>query len=152
MLTSPRNSKWTWSICCQIHFHCFQLRILLFKQTVASFPWNVYRFNLILNHSGNMLYSFLFIWSLHHLIKLNWRFSHLAIFCLVVILGRLLFHFTLQSHLQIRALRRIVHSLWSHSYTIASKLKSCSSFWILVPILLSFLVAQIWAFILAYSW
>lgn len=150
MLTSSRNSERTW-ICSQIYFHCFQLQILLFEQTVASFPWNIYRFNLILNHSGNMFDSFLFIWGLHQRMCMTYLKFTLAVLGIVVMLGRLLFHFTLQSHLQIRALRRIPHVLWSRSYAIASKLKSCSSFWILVHVLLSFLVTQIWAFILAYS-
>lgn len=151
MLTSSRNSERTW-ICSQIRVHCFQLQMLLFEQTIASFPWNIYRFNLILNHSGNMFNSFLFIWSLHQRVCMTYLQIILAGLCIVAMLGRLLFHFTLQSHLQIRALRRISHVLWSRSYTIASKLKSCSSFWILVHVLLSFLVTQIWAFILAYSW
>ena len=148
MLTSSGNSKRTWTICSEIHFHCFKLQILLFQQTITSFPRNIYRFDLILNHSGNMFNSCPFIWSLHQRMCM----SYLAVVGILVIFGRLLVHFTLESHLQIRALRRIARVLWSRSYTIAPKLKSCSSFWILVHILLSFLVAPIRAFMLAYSW
>ena len=124
MLTSSGNSERTGTIRSEIHVHCFQLQILLFQQTIASFPRNIYRFDLVLNHSGNMFNSCPFIWSLHQRVSM----SYLAVVGILVVLGRLLIHFTLESHLQIRALRRIPRVLWSRSYTIAPKLKSCSPF------------------------
>ena len=148
MLTSSGNSKRAWTVRSEIRVYCFQLQILLFQQTIASFPWNIYRFNLVLNHSGNMFKSCPFIWSLHQRVCMR----YLAVVGILVVLGRLLFHFTLECHLQIRALRCIPRVLWSRSYTIAPKLKGCSPFWILVHILLSFLVTPVRAFMLAYSW